>query len=200
MRKRITTLLLTLVMVLSLLVPAYAAESDSTYASDITAVVEKSDSSVVTSSMLSQLYGLLELDYSGEATQQDVVVFLFRYAGMEDSQLSAVSYKDNAEQFEYDCNELAKSIGLLTGISYDADASCSVEQFSAMLKNVEVLYNALHADAMQPCSSTVWHSLFSPIPAVPLRKAMTMQTATSSVSVFMLKLTMTPTATASWIL
>lgn len=150
MRKRITTLLLTLVMVLSLLVPAYAAESDSTYASDITAVVEKSDSSVVTSSMLSQLYGLLELDYSGEATQQDVVVFLFRYAGMEDSQLSAVSYKDNAEQFEYDCNELAKSIGLLTGISYDADASCSVEQFSAMLKNVEVLYNALHADAMQP--------------------------------------------------
>ncbi len=84
------------------------------------------------------------------ATQQENVIFVLRFAGMNDSQLSAVSQEENSEQFAYDCEQLAESINLFKGIEYNQTEACTFAQLTAMLSNVQPLYDALHADKLQP--------------------------------------------------
>lgn len=84
------------------------------------------------------------------ATQQENVLFVLRFAGMNDSQLSAVSQEENSEQFAYDCEQLAESINLFKGIEYNPTEACTFAQLTAMLSNVQPLYDALHADKLQP--------------------------------------------------
>lgn len=81
------------------------------------------------------------------ATQQDAVIAVLRDAGMEDSQLSTAEY--GSEQFAYDCTELAKSMGILPA-NYNASAACTAEMYSALTKAAQPLYQALHADKLQP--------------------------------------------------
>lgn len=69
---------------------------------------------------------------------------------MNDSQLSAVSQEENSEQFAYDCEQLAESINLFKGIEYNQTEACTFAQLTAMLSNVQPLYDALHADKLQP--------------------------------------------------
>lgn len=84
------------------------------------------------------------------ATQQETVIFMLRFAGMKDSQLSSVSEEENAEQFAYDCNELANSINMFKGFTYEPESECTFAQLNTMFKNAEPLYNALHADKLKP--------------------------------------------------
>ncbi len=84
------------------------------------------------------------------ATQQENVIFVLRFAGMNDSQLSAVSQEENLEQFAYDCEQLAESINLFKGIEYNPTEACTFAHLTAMLSNVQPLYDALHADKLQP--------------------------------------------------
>ena len=147
MKKRFATLFVAFVMILTLMAPAYAAEED--WGASMTQGYEST--AVVDQSVLADVLGGDYVTGDEAVTQEDVVVALLRYAGMKDNQLSAVAEADNAEQFIYDCAMMADSMGMLEGVNYDADASCTVAQLTAMLNNnVKVLYDALHAEKMAP--------------------------------------------------
>lgn len=81
------------------------------------------------------------------ATQQDAVIAVLRNAGMKDSQLSTAAA--GTEQFAYDCTELAKSMGILPA-GYNASSACTAEMYNALTTAAQPLYNALHADKLQP--------------------------------------------------
>lgn len=147
MKKRIMTLFVAVVMLLSLLAPAYAVESD--WGTSMTSGYEST--AVVDQAVLTDVLGADYVTGDGTVTQADVIVAVLRYAGMKDTQLSAVAEADDAAQFVYDCEKMAESMGMLEGVTYDADASCTVAQLTAMLNNnVEALYDALHADTLEP--------------------------------------------------
>lgn len=140
LKSRMLTLLLTLAMIASLIVPAYAVDE---------APSGQTGTELVTAETLAALDAGQTVT-ADTITQEDAMIFLLRYAGMADTQLSPVAQAEDPEQFAYDCTELAKSLGLLNGVTYQADAACTAAQFAVMQKNVQVLYDALHADKLQP--------------------------------------------------
>ncbi len=143
-RKRIPALLLALVLVLSLAVPVSAAGPES-------ALAGYESSQLLTLGDLADIGDALgfassELDeFTGEdtdvLTMQEAAAYLLRYAGMEPSQLG---------EYPRDYNAMADSIGLADGITWSAEGACTAGAFAVMLDNVAVLYDALHADTLEP--------------------------------------------------
>ncbi|MCD8116396.1 MAG: hypothetical protein LUE21_04655 [Oscillospiraceae bacterium] len=104
------------------------------------------DSSSAETGTLTLTWGDLtagDLDLSEQTvTNQEVVAYLLRWAGMEESQLG--SYPD-------DYNSLAESMGMTDGIEdYDPTAPCTQENLAVMMETAQVLYDALHADTLEP--------------------------------------------------
>lgn len=132
MKKRVSVMLLILALMLSVLSPALA--------------VENADDGVMTWGELNQISPDLQLPASGRANQnitnQEAVAFLLRWAGMEDRQLG--TYPD-------DYNALADSMGMTKGIAnYDPTGPCTDANWDILKKAVQPLYDALHADKLQP--------------------------------------------------
>ena len=144
MKKRFPALLLVIVLVLSLAVPAAAADTT-------TALDSYSSSHVLTLGDLADIgddlgFDASEMDeFDGDdsdvLTMEEAAAYLLRYAGMEQSQLGV---------YPRDYNAMADSVGLADGLTWDADGACTAGAFEVMLANVGVLYDALHADTLQP--------------------------------------------------
>ena len=126
--KQLLSLLLALVLALSLVSPALAAETD--------------DASGVTADTLTQLLGQAPVFPEGASasdgiTNQEAAAALLLWAGMEESQLGA---------YPADYNSMADSLGM----TYDPEAACTQESLTAMKAVADQLYDALHADKLEP--------------------------------------------------
>lgn len=139
MKKRVTSLLLILVLAVSLVSPALAAgEGDS-------APVVTSAQAVTWGELTKDAPDLI-LPVSGKAdqavTNQEAVAFLLRWAGLEESQLGT---------YPADYNAMADSMGMTDGIAgYDPTAPCTQANLAVMQKAADTLYAALHADTLEP--------------------------------------------------
>lgn len=107
MKKRVISLLLTLMLALSLVSPALAVEPEEN--------APAAEAAVVTFGELTKDNADLKLPFTEKANQavtnQEAVAFLLRWAGLEESQLG--SYPD-------DYNAMADSMGMTDGIAnYD---------------------------------------------------------------------------------
>ncbi len=84
----------------------------------------------------------LQAEGDDEVNLQDVVDFALLYSGMEERQLG---------KHPYDWNCMAESAALTAGIDYsDPAAVATSKDVQTVLKNVKPLYEALHADKLQP--------------------------------------------------
>ena len=139
MKKRVTSLLLILVLALSLVSPALATGS-----ADSDGVMVKAGT--VTWGELTKDAPDLALPLSkadGETvTNQEAVAFLLRWAGMEESQLG--SYPD-------DYNAMAESMGMTNGIAnYDPTGPCTTTNLAVMQTAADTLRDALSGDTLEP--------------------------------------------------
>lgn len=137
MKKKLTTLLLIMVMVLSLLTPALAVDDEQyLQQSDLAAFSEQVEGDEAVAMAVEEAS-----DSATGVTQQEAARFLLFYAGMKESQLG--TYPD-------DYNAMAESVGLTKNIEWAPAELCTVEEFNTMLQNVQVLYDAMHKDVKQP--------------------------------------------------
>ena len=137
MKKRVSALLLTLVLALSLVCPALAAN-------ETVSVAASSDP--VTWQELTQDAPDLELPFTGSGdqtvTNQEAVAFLLRWAGLEADQLGT---------YPADYNAMAESMGMTDDIAgYDPTAVCTQGNLSLMRQSAQLLYDALHGDTLEP--------------------------------------------------
>ena len=132
MKRRILTLLLTLVMVLSLLPGTALAVNDS------------SSAPAVTYADLADINGTaLVPDGAGENTEltvADAVRALLLWTGMTEQQLGS---------FPDDYLAQARSMGMIDADT-DADAPCTLAAYRQMKAVADQMYDALHADKLQP--------------------------------------------------
>lgn len=132
MKRRILTLLLTLVMVLSLLPGTALAVNDSSRAP------------AVTYADLADINGTaLVPDGAGENTEltvADAVRALLLWTGMTEQQLGS---------FPDDYLAQARSMGMIDADT-DADAPCTLAAYRQMKAVADQMYDALHADKLQP--------------------------------------------------
>lgn len=132
MKRRILTLLLTLVMVLSLLPGTALAVNDS------------SSAPAVTYADLADIDGTaLVPDGAGENTEltvADAVRALLLWTGMTEQQLGS---------FPDDYLAQARSMGMIDADT-DADAPCTLAAYRQMKAVADQMYDALHADKLQP--------------------------------------------------
>lgn len=132
MKRRILTLLLTLVMVLSLLPGTALAVNDS------------SSAPAVTYADLADINGTaLVPDGAGENTEltvADAVRALLLWTGMTEQQLGS---------FPDDYLAQARSMGMIDADT-DADAPCTLVAYRQMKAVADQMYDALHADKLQP--------------------------------------------------
>lgn len=142
MKKKITSLLLVVVLALSLAMPAWAASSaDSAMAGYAAGDVLRQNDLAVIAARLEDRQEPAPGTSNSTLTQQEAVRYLLGYAGLKESQLG--TYPD-------DYNAMAESTGLIAGIEYKPAAACTAGVFRAMLENVSVLYNAMHAAKKAP--------------------------------------------------
>lgn len=131
MKRRILTLLLTLVMVLSLLPGTALAVNDSS-------------APAVTYADLADINGTaLVPDGAGENTEltvADAVRALLLWTGMTEQQLGS---------FPDDYLAQARSMGMID-TDTDADAPCTLAAYRQMKAVADQMYDALHADKLQP--------------------------------------------------
>ena len=131
MKRRILTLLLTLVMVLSLLPGTALAVNDSS-------------APAVTYADLADINGTaLVPDGAGENTEltvADAVRALLLWTGMTEQQLGS---------FPNDYLAQARSMGMIDADT-DADAPCTLAAYRQMKAVADQMYDALHADKLQP--------------------------------------------------
>lgn len=131
MKRRILTLLLTLVMVLSLLPGTALAVNDSS-------------APAVTYADLADINGTaLAPDGAGENTEltvADAVRALLLWTGMTEQQLGS---------FPDDYLAQARSMGMID-TDTDADAPCTLAAYRQMKAVADQMYDALHADKLQP--------------------------------------------------
>lgn len=132
MKRRILTLLLTLVMVLSLLPGTALAVNDS------------SSAPAVTYADLADINGTAIVpDGAGENTEltvADAVRALLLWTGMTEQQLGS---------FPDDYLAQARSMGMIDADT-DADAPCTLAAYRQMKAVADQMYDALHADKLQP--------------------------------------------------
>lgn len=123
MKKKLTTLLLIMVMVLSLLTPALAVDDEQyLQQSDLAAFSEQVEGDEAVAMAVEEAS-----DSATGVTQQEAARFLLFYAGMKESQLG--TYPD-------DYNAMAESVGLTKNIEWTPAELCTVEEFNTMLQNV----------------------------------------------------------------
>ncbi len=131
MKRRILALLLTLVMALSLL-PGTAL------------AVDTGSDDAVTYADLADINGTaLVPDGAGESTEltvADAVRALLLWTGMTEQQLGT---------FPADYLAQARSMGMIDADT-DADAPCTLEAYRQMKAVADQMYDALHADKLQP--------------------------------------------------
>lgn len=131
MKRRILTLLLTLVMVLSLLPGTALAVNDSS-------------APAVTYADLADINGTaLVPDGAGENTEltvADAVRALLLWTGMTEQQLGS---------FPDDYLAQARSMGMID-TDTDADAPCTLAAYRQMKAVADQMYDALHANKLQP--------------------------------------------------
>ena len=138
MKKRITVLMLVVVMLVSLYAPAIAIapieylkdheSSDVLLHSDLAAISEELDGPEHTAS-------------SAQVTQREAALFLLRFAGLSDSQLG-----ETADDYD----AMIKSVALTRGITYSASAPCTVGDFNVMYDNTAVIYESINAAVRAP--------------------------------------------------
>lgn len=138
MKKRLTVLLLVMVMVLSLFTPALAVDDGEQYLqqSDLAAISAQVEGDEAVAMAVEEAS-----DSATGVTQQEAARFLLFYAGMKESQLG--TYPD-------DYNAMAESVGLTKNIEWTPAELCTVEEFNTMLQNVQELYKAMHKDVKEP--------------------------------------------------
>lgn len=139
MKKKILSALMAVMLTVNLFVPVASAKSTKNNGSKNPvswSELEKTDADAAAAVKAIQ-------EESGETvTLQDVVDFALLYSGMEESQLG---------KHPYDWNCMAESADLLSGIDYsNPTAAATRKDYSAVMKAVKPLYNALHADKLQP--------------------------------------------------
>ena len=144
MKKRIIAILLVLTMLLALSVPGTAL-SAVTNADDGNRFIRRSDLADYDNNAAifseDDVENPEDVPQDQDMTQQEVAAFLLRFAGLKESQLG--TYPD-------DYNALAESTGLTAGLDYKPEAACPINYFNEMLKNLAPLYEALHAEQMEP--------------------------------------------------
>lgn len=160
MRKKIMSLMLAVVMLLSLAVPVFGAEAASAVDvlfDDIISNYEPED--VVTqdvlddiaTAMAGELMTYAEDDAAEESKpvnmEDGVIWFLRNISGMEDRQLSTAKF--GTAQFAYDCVELLRSMDILPA-GYAPEGAFTYAQLSALVSAGAPLVEAMHADKMQP--------------------------------------------------
>lgn len=139
MKKRVTSLLLCLVLALSLVSPALATgEADGT--------VTAANAPAVTWAELTKDAPNLDLPVSGKGdqavTNQEAVAFLLHWAGMKANQLGT---------YPADYNAMAESMGMTDGIAnYDPTAPCTQANLKVMEKAANTLRDALSGDTLEP--------------------------------------------------
>ena len=151
MKRRLMTVLLVVVMIVSLAFPALAAQANAQALTRgelaaIAARLENGEAAFAESSAVAMDEGdepPAEEPAADDTpvVQQDVAAFLLLYAGLKESQLGA---------FPDDYNAMAESVGLTKGVDYEPEADCSIAQFQTMLNNVQALYDAMHAEEKEP--------------------------------------------------
>lgn len=135
MKKRMTVLLLVMVMVLSLFTPALAVDDEQ--------YLQQSDLAAVSAQVEGDEAVAMAVEEASATgvTQQEAARFLLLYAGMKESQLG--TYPD-------DYNAMAVSVGLTKNIEWNPAELCTVDEFNTMMQNVQVLFDAMHQDVKQP--------------------------------------------------
>ena len=138
MKKRLTVLLLVMVMALSLFTPALAVDDGEQY-------LQQSDLAAISAQVEGDESVAMAVEEASESetgvTQQEAARFLLLYAGMKESQLGA--YPD-------DYNAMAESVGLTKNIEWTPAELCTVDEFNTMLQDVQPLYDAMHKDVREP--------------------------------------------------
>ena len=138
MKKRLTVLLLVMVMALSLFTPALAVDDGEQY-------LQQSDLAAISAQVEGDEAVAMAVEEASESatgvTQQEAARFLLLYAGMKESQLG--TYPD-------DYNAMAESVGLTKNIEWTPAELCTVDEFNTMLQDVQPLYDAMHKDVREP--------------------------------------------------
>lgn len=138
MKKRLTVLLLVMVMALSLFTPALAVDDGEQY-------LRQSDLAAISAQVEGDEAVAMAVEEASESatgvTQQEAARFLLLYAGMKESQLG--TYPD-------DYNAMAESVGLTKNIEWTPAELCTVDEFNTMLQDVQPLYDAMHKDVREP--------------------------------------------------
>lgn len=138
MKKRLTVLLLVMVMALSLFTPALAVDDGEQY-------LQQSDLAAISAQVEGDESVAMAVEEASESetgvTQQEAARFLLLYAGMKESQLG--TYPD-------DYNAMAESVGLTKNIEWTPAELCTVDEFNTMLQDVQPLYDAMHKDVREP--------------------------------------------------
>ena len=138
MKKRLTVLLLVMVMALSLFTPALAVDDGKQY-------LQQSDLAAISAQVEGDEAVAMAVEETSESatgvTQQEAARFLLLYAGMKESQLG--TYPD-------DYNAMAESVGLTKNIEWTPAELCTVDEFNTMLQDVQPLYDAMHKDVREP--------------------------------------------------
>ena len=138
MKKRLTVLLLVMMMALSLFTPALAVDDGEQY-------LQQSDLAAISAQVEGDEAVAMAVEEASESTtgvtQQEAARFLLLYAGMKESQLG--TYPD-------DYNAMAESVGLTKNIEWTPAELCTVDEFNTMLQDVQPLYDAMHKDVREP--------------------------------------------------
>ena len=175
MKRRLLALLMSLVMILSVLPGA--------------AFAEPADSSdVLTYADLADIDSSITIPDGASAIEElsvaDAVRALLLWTGMSEKQLGT---------FPADYLALARSMGMISADT-DTDAACTLDAYRQMKAVANTMYDALHADKLQPL---YMNGMAQPIFPVLSRPATAMPTATSSATAYTSRPTTTPTMTAS---
>lgn len=178
MKRRLLALLMSLVMILSVLPGA--------------AFAEPADSSdVLTYADLADIDSSITIPDGASASEElsvaDAVRALLLWTGMSEKQLGT---------FPADYLALARSMGMISADT-DTDAACTLDAYRQMKAVANTMYDALHADKLQPLYMNGMAQPIFPYTTGSVETGYSNATATSSATAYTSRPTTTPTMTAS---
>ena len=130
MKKKLFSVLLICVMVLAFAAPVMAA--DALQHGDVAALLDTDAAKIAIPA---------EKEATDTLTQEEAAAYLLLWCGMDQSQLGT---------YPADWNAMALSAAIADLDAFDPTAPCTEAEFEAMKANAQPLYDALHADKMQP--------------------------------------------------
>ena len=135
MKRKLLSALLAMTMVAALLVPAASAAEKADSPALTWAELEAKDAEAAAA--VKELHGA-----SGTVTLHELSDFALLYSGMEEKQLGT---------HPHDWDSMAKSADLLAGVEADdLSATATQADFRQVMKQSAPLYDALHAEKLQP--------------------------------------------------